>query len=278
MEPPGRVAVLASWVTRKGNVMLYRTPIEAQMRGDRLDAVSGIIEEFGFESAKLVGWTGVTLYLQTRGGTRTAHGDWVHVSEVYGDVEFEIRARCSAVRELLKTAPRGFVGPRSRMVLYHGTTERKAARILKDGFAPPEHAEHDGCMCSMLGVRSIYFAHRTKAVDYARRRPDFKPLDGPGALVRVILDTERCKVRDRAPECRCGCGQGYVDHPGDWMRSGASMLWLRSGSIPATRRPEMAVVDRSCIDAVDIDMEIETVLDRGARVRGGNRSRNMNSI
>jgi hypothetical protein len=101
-----------------------------------------------------------------------------------------------------------------------------------------------GCDCQMEGF-GVYLADFKKAATFATKRAVFDAAHGGvvGAVVVVEVDLGHVKLGTRTP-CPCGCGQDYVDHPGSWYaRGGYDSLYLRDGSMPATRVREWCVAD-----------------------------------
>ncbi len=175
------------------------------------------------------------------------------------------------------SAWRGLLPASKTIIMYHGTTRSAAESIMKHGFKIRACSHGPGpihCQCSMMGP-CVYLAPFDKARDYAVRRPDWKPV-AEGVLLRVEVKTERLMLKRAEPACTC-CEQPFVDHPGDWIRSGASGVWLGDGSLPACRRAELAVADTSILTPLEIITEFEAPMERDHRVSGKSRPRTMHS-
>ena len=132
------------------------------------------------------------------------------------------------------------------VTLFHGTSTDTAAALVKDGFRRPlcrllPRCALAACDCQMEGF-AVYFAGRAKATEYALRRA---AVSGArvAALIAVSVDLGRLALARRRP-CPCGCGRLFLDHAGSWYtRHGADALYVRDGSMPATRVREWAVAD-----------------------------------
>lgn len=170
---------------------------------------------------------------------------------------------------------RGLLPSSKTIILYHGTTRSAAESIMKHGFKIRACKHGPGkihCRCSMMGP-CVYLAAFDKARDYAVRRPDFTPVHD-GVLVRVEVKTAGLRLRTAGPPCTC-CDQAFVDHVGNWIRSGASGVWLDDGSLPACRRAELAVADVSILKPLAIISEFERPKSRDDRIMSKSKARSI---
>lgn len=132
----------------------------------------------------------------------------------------------------------------NELVLYHGTSVDSLYQILEHGFRTPECKQRpecarggSGCRCHMMG-RCLYFSGFEKALRHARKT-SFGSLRKRGAVLRVTIDTLRCKIATNNL-CPCSCKKPYVDHAGSWMGEYDSMF-IRDRSLPAARVSEWCV-------------------------------------
>ena len=134
------------------------------------------------------------------------------------------------------------------VVLYHGTSVANARSIMRNGFVLPTCRRKkecvDGqCKCGMMG-QCLYFAMYDKATKFANEDAHWNKRHDKGkAVLRVLVHLGKWTTAT-SKRCKC-CDKPYVDHQGTWYRDYTyDTIYLKSGSLPAARRPEWATRTR----------------------------------
>ena len=254
-RPPLTLLVLRPGIDRC--ILAYGNPpipieLSYHYGWDRLSVIDSFFHPVRPQSIVLRRWTDSMVcveILKFGSWTPPKNTNWFHPSELSGCKKGFVPALTSITKWT-------WLLPSSKnAILYHGTTKTAAESILKNGFQLPTciHNENDlSCKCGMMG-NAVYLALFDKAEEYAKRTPDYRKRED-GVILRCVVDMTNIIVKSAKPHCICGCNQPFVDHFGSWYKcdSPPTGVWLKSGSKPAVRRPELAVRDISIIKPLEI--------------------------